>query len=243
MRSRAASARKQNLEEAPRVSGAASTRTALPSSTKTFMPQRVLHSWQTVRTVWLLDKRRSPVDDYELPCDHVRTPRGKEHRGPDQVIGHTLLLDALRVHRCREHLVLVRQQPGGFGLGESRSYRVDAYPVAVSNYKGRGAMERFGPPAYDGMQKLVNGDEVNVMLLDEVLSLYGKAPIVLIKIDVEYHEKQVIEGAQKTIERYKPWLFVETTESKEILSMLPIGYSRGKRFNASPTWEFIPPRD
>lgn len=85
-----------------------------------------------------------------------------------------------------------------------------------------------------GMNRLIHGDEVDVLPLD----IYEFKNISLIKIDVEGMEKEVLKGAKKTIEKNKPVLFIETNEPKLLLKLLPDGYVVRDRFNATPTYFF-----
>jgi protein O-GlcNAc transferase len=60
------------------------------------------------------------------------------------------------------------------------------------------------------------------------------------KIDVEGFEEQVLVGALKTIKKTKPIIYAEAWNKEsldKILKILkPLGYSAGKRFNATPTY-------
>ena len=67
--------------------------------------------------------------------------------------------------------------------------------------------------------------------------------INVLKIDVEGHEVEVLRGAENTIKKHKPVIFVE--EDFKRLDVKPIddylkslGYEKGKRFNATPTFEW-----
>lgn len=120
--------------------------------------------------------------------------------------------------------------------------RVQFHNVALSDKPGRGRMERFGPPAFDGMHQLVDGDDVEVATLD---SIVGQERVHLIKIDVEYHEIEVLTGAQATIARDRPVLFVECVDRVNFNTMTDMlvgefGYRVGRKFNASATYEFLP---
>jgi len=67
--------------------------------------------------------------------------------------------------------------------------------------------------------------------------------VTVLKIDVEGHEVQVLKGAERTIKRCKPVIFVE--EDYKRLDVKPIedylkslGYEKGRQFNATPTFEW-----
>lgn len=81
------------------------------------------------------------------------------------------------------------------------------HPFAVGAGEGMVAFKRG---INGGVSETVTtevGTEVQVRMvaLDEVLT----APVHVIKIDVEGYEGEVLRGARKTIERWKPNLFVE----------------------------------
>lgn len=72
--------------------------------------------------------------------------------------------------------------------------------------------------------------------------LSGK--VALIKIDVEGYELEVVKGAEETIRKHNPQLFIECNDTN-ILSIMSIllkgwGYARGRVFNCTPTWRFEP---
>ena len=73
-------------------------------------------------------------------------------------------------------------------------------------------------------QHLSNGTSVNVNRLDDV---YHGIPSV-IKIDVEGHEYNVLLGAENTIRKYKPALYIEIfdIETTPIIPFIKsIGYN------------------
>ena len=51
--------------------------------------------------------------------------------------------------------------------------------------------------------------EVNLTPLDDFIDQFDLDEIGLVKIDVEGHELEVIEGAKQTFERFKPLIFIE----------------------------------
>lgn len=64
----------------------------------------------------------------------------------------------------------------------------------------------------------------------------------IIKIDVEGMEVPVLKGGRKTIEKYKPELFLEIQSEQqmnEIIEILyPLGYKRIVSWAATPVWHF-----
>jgi FkbM family methyltransferase len=77
--------------------------------------------------------------------------------------------------------------------------------------------------------------------LDDVLA--DEARIDIIKIDVEGFELEVIEGAKTTIGRHRPLLYVEVMAPRfdAVRDLLwRAQYVPWKRFNATPTFLFLP---
>jgi len=92
----------------------------------------------------------------------------------------------------------------------------------------------------DTVKLAIRGDEINVpvMMLD---ALFLK-DVKIIKIDVEGAEYSVLKGAEETIKREKPHLFVEIfdhTFEQTSEYICGLGYSVGRKFK-SPTYEFTP---
>jgi FkbM family methyltransferase len=62
-------------------------------------------------------------------------------------------------------------------------------------------------------------ERVYVQTVDSVAE-WWYAPITLLKIDVEWHEPQVLKGAEKTIQKHKPLILIEDTK-EEYGKLLP----------------------
>ncbi len=121
------------------------------------------------------------------------------------------------------------------GVGE----RATVFRLGVGSCKGRARL-RPGPAGNAGMTRLEAGQgEVEVVRLDDVLE--GMSPAA-IKVDVEGMEAAVLLGAQETILRTRPVLYVETATAEELAAvqavLSPLGYEAVARFNAMPTWRF-----
>jgi FkbM family methyltransferase len=99
------------------------------------------------------------------------------------------------------------------------------------------------PQANSGMTQVetdVTGG-IESVRLDDVLA--DEAMIDIIKIDVEGRELEVIEGATSIIRRHRPLLYVEVMAPRfSLVSDLlkQAGYVPWKRFNATPTFLFLP---
>lgn len=88
------------------------------------------------------------------------------------------------------------------------------------NYQSHG---NFGGINVDGFKK---GEPIKQVLLDSFIDDINK--LKLIKIDVEGMESEVIKGAKKTIEKFKPLLYVENDrqeKSQELIELIQeLGY-------------------
>jgi hypothetical protein len=81
---------------------------------------------------------------------------------------------------------------------------------------------------------------VEIVTLDEVL---GEPRIDVIKIDVEGWELDVLRGATVTLERHRPLLYIEAMQNQfdaVRAHLSAAGYVCWKRFNATPTFLFMP---
>jgi FkbM family methyltransferase len=102
--------------------------------------------------------------------------------------------------------------------------------VALGDTQRRVATERI--PGFDdmGCVRTVDGDEVDMVTLDE----YDLNPEI-IKIDTENNEHMVLAGAHETIERCHPIIFAEanTTEYRDQLDRIlsRYGYTMRRHFS------------
>jgi len=90
-----------------------------------------------------------------------------------------------------------------------------------------------------------DGDEVKVRPLDSVVKDWDPPRVDLIKIDVEHMETQVLYGAARTIQKFRPYISVEAETLDELADieqiLLPQNYSRLEHsFNHTPTYLFYP---
>jgi len=79
---------------------------------------------------------------------------------------------------------------------------------ALSDVPGIGTMEPFANRNL-GQFRLVAGDDVDVVTLDEIARDFDKERITLIKIDTEGHELKILRGAKQMLTERKPALFLE----------------------------------
>ncbi|MCK8782928.1 FkbM family methyltransferase [Roseomonas sp. NAR14] len=85
-------------------------------------------------------------------------------------------------------------------------------------------------------------ETVGVVRLDEVLAERGLVPDV-IKVDVEGMEAAVLRGAEETLRRHSPTLYVEAADTAAFARveavLRPLGYRARTRFNATPTFLYL----
>lgn len=117
--------------------------------------------------------------------------------------------------------------------------RIDVVPAAVSFEPGMGSMLLAGNN--HGNYHLANGNEVEVTTIDAIAAL-AKHDIKLIKLDIEGGELNALQGAVKTLKRFRPGLFIELAQ-KSTLNMADhflnqFGYKRIARFNSTPTYYY-----
>lgn len=80
-----------------------------------------------------------------------------------------------------------------------------------------------------------SGDlEVETHTCDCLVETRGFSPPDLIKIDVEGHEGQVLQGAQRTLERYKPIVLCDYNDSSTLETVSAILTPLGYRVTAGP---------
>lgn len=120
--------------------------------------------------------------------------------------------------------------------------------AALGHCSGIGRMEKIqikNQAAWNmGMWTLVrdNSGNIPIMTLDSIVSKLRIENVTLIKIDVEFSELNVLLGAKEVIQAHSPVVFVECPSDKSLDDVIgyfaEFGYVAGKRFNASPTYEF-----
>jgi FkbM family methyltransferase len=95
---------------------------------------------------------------------------------------------------------------------------VFAYPFALGASRGRAAIPDIDYDKQDnfGGVSLVVGDQIDVGTLDELELLRCN----LIKIDVEGMEYDVLKGAENTIKKFKPLLYVENDRREKSAALI-----------------------
>jgi len=93
--------------------------------------------------------------------------------------------------------------------------RVTRYQAAVSNTLGTGYIDDFDPSVYGNfghMTMTTSGVEVPCMTLDSL----NHAPPDLIKIDVEGHEYEVLQGGVHLLKSRRPVVYYEAIETPNL---------------------------
>lgn len=88
---------------------------------------------------------------------------------------------------------------------------VEALQVAAADSTGEGFLEVN--LMHPGDHKLaVNGVRVAMTTLDNLIAIRGWPDVSLIKVDVQGAEARALAGADQTIERFRPALFIEVSD-------------------------------
>jgi len=93
--------------------------------------------------------------------------------------------------------------------------RITAYQAAVSNTLGTGYIADFDPAVYGNfghMTMSTSGVQVPCMTLDSL----NHAPPDLIKIDVEGHEYEVLQGSIHLLKNRRPVVYYEAVETPDL---------------------------
>lgn len=131
-------------------------------------------------------------------------------------------------------------------IGRRNKLALTVHQVAVSDHAGTAALHLS--PVSDASNSLVEGFratenriDVRIVTIDDTVEKTGDHPDI-IKIDVETHERAVLDGARSTIERDRPALIIEVLRRKghdhgdEISEFFDgLGY-RCFELSADPDW-------
>jgi len=122
------------------------------------------------------------------------------------------------------------------GLGDKESEAEIELPTSQENNIGAARL-------------VVNrgGNSIRVATLDsllpEIKAFMNGKKISAIKIDVEGMESHVLRGGKRTLEEYRPDLFVEIMNSDQMqkieAEVVPMGYQRIVSWAATPVWHFV----
>lgn len=126
-----------------------------------------------------------------------------------------VLEDMLRCSPQGQHFAFEPIPELFFELNDRYGDRVHVHQIALSNESGEVEFHHVvSNPAYSGIRRrtYAGAEEVNKIrvtqgVLDEIIPPSLK--IDLIKIDVEGAEYQVLLGAKRTLQTWKPWVIFE----------------------------------
>jgi len=110
--------------------------------------------------------------------------------------------------------------------------KVKIYNIGLSNEKIKGSISFYNPGNIGGtrIKQDLNGD-LSLEKLDNIKIV--EDTIDFIKIDVEGHELEVLQGGKVTIKTYKPIIFVESFSKKKMKVheyLTNLGYKLVKEF-------------
>ena len=119
-----------------------------------------------------------------------------------------------------QQVISFEPNPQNFALLEQNTRdleRVTVYQAAVSNTQGPGYIDTFDPAVYGNFGHMTmntqgSGVQVPCMTLDFV----NHAPPDLIKIDVEGHEYEVLQGCVHLLKRRRPVIYYEAIETPNL---------------------------
>lgn len=110
--------------------------------------------------------------------------------------------------------------------------RVGLAAFAVSDHSGVLNMRKH--PQNSGAHQVVEegGEEVPCLSIDKI----AFNEVTLIKIDAEWHEAQVLDGATDTIIRSRPLILIEDTNAEYHRILIPLGYEIEKDWQHHNTY-------
>ena len=127
-------------------------------------------------------------------------------------------------------------------LANGLSERCRLRNVAVGNREGRCVAVR-GAANNSGSARIEASIEGEIAMVTLDRELADLPTLDLLKIDVEGWEDEVLLGVQRTLARCRPIIYVETSETtfpKVRSRLADAHYVCWKRFNATPTFLFLP---
>ena len=141
-------------------------------------------------------------------------------------------------------------------INNVRNYKIFTCALGASRKKGRlvlpdTSVANVGMTRVEEVPSGVGSGEslVEIRSLDDVIAEISvgtaRAPVRLIKIDVEGMELEVLKGSEETLQQDKPHLVVEAAtnvEKEKLDSYLDrFGYTSVRCFGATPTYHYINP--
>jgi FkbM family methyltransferase len=143
---------------------------------------------------------------------------------------------------CADRVVSFEPIPYSFNLlgrniFQNSCTNILAHNVAIGRVRGKATYTPRDRWLWVSLEEYAEG-EINIYPLDD----FPLENVKVIKIDVEGMELDVLCGAEGTIAKYKPELFIEAWDYKyrdQLLDFLkPYGYKIIERYNHAPTYFF-----
>jgi FkbM family methyltransferase len=140
-----------------------------------------------------------------------------------------LMCPSTRVYAFEPRDFLYERVLTNIALNE-KGRKIKAYPLGLSDRTGR---------------VTVNLDRRECVLACRRLDDVIRGRVDLIKIDVEGMEPRVLDGAARTLARWRPLVFAEAGKQHEYEALVACMARHryrpsGRVFNATPTYEFVP---
>lgn len=90
-------------------------------------------------------------------------------------------------------------------------------PYAAWSRSGRVGWHRGAEPVWHGIQEESKSDSVETVRVDDIISEQALDRVDWIKMDIEGAELEALKGAENTLARFKPRLFIEVHNTTEAI--------------------------
>jgi len=129
------------------------------------------------------------------------------------VNSYTTGIEQLTIHAFEPNPTVVDVFTENLKLNATLTERVKICPLALGNLDGTCAIQ-FDESNTGAGRVVENGEStIEILKLDTYVQENQIQNVTFIKIDVEGFEPEVLKGAKETIEKFKPALFIEMTDS------------------------------
>lgn len=114
-------------------------------------------------------------------------------------------------------------------------------PIALGNYDGMAQMWTPDPRVRNASAGIRAGQDGNTQVFMRRLDSFNVSPVHFIKIDVEGAELEVLQGAQETLKKHHPIVYVEVHKEELIDPICALMDSLGFRGNRGVETSIIRP--